>query len=123
MPKMRMRNMRLSGDAGQEAKNLPVDMDMEDVSGRNATQRITYDGVEMERLAADLKILADRIRATHPNAVSEARLISQAQQHAEAGDGKSAKELLRGVGKWVSKLAVDAGAEIAAKFIANAITG
>lgn len=123
MPKMRMKNVRLTGNAEQAATNVPTDMDMDDLSAQNATQRMTHEGVDLNRLASELGQLNAVLLKTHPNAVSEANIVAEAKEHAEAGDGRSAKKIVQSLGKWVSKVAFDAGTEIAAKFIDNSIKG
>jgi len=123
MAKMRMKNMRLTGDAEQTATNVSTDMDMSDISARNAAQRMTYEGVDLNRLASELEQLHSFIEKMHPSAVDQAEIIDEARKHAEAGNGSLAKQALQRLGKWVTKIAVDAGTDLAEKFIERSMNG
>jgi hypothetical protein len=74
--KMRMKNVTLTRDAKQVAVNTPAEMDMEDVSGRDASQIIRYEDVDLNDLAFELKRVLAAVKEKHPEATSDAAILT-----------------------------------------------
>jgi hypothetical protein len=103
------------GQAGSFGENARTD-------NANFVQQTAgaVDAVELfNQLAAVRKKMKEQAKADDPGQDAEIGTVSRAQEAAEAGDTSKALELLKTAGKWT----LDVAKSVAAKLVADAITG
>ena len=109
-------------DGGESEISFGNQYDRSQISSRILDLK---DPADLKLLAGELNGLVQQLKATpeglaHPQ---DTAAMAEAVQHAEAGDGDSAKKCLARVGKWVLATATSIGTPVAIKALETLILG
>ncbi len=107
-----------SGGSVKQQSAVPATQEMDDIDAAgDVDQIIEQAGHQPEKIAADVKRLRDAVAAFDPHAAAELGRLDAAEAAAKQGDGAGALGHLKGLGRWVGKIATEIGAGVLAKII------
>jgi hypothetical protein len=119
MPDVRQTMKKVkSGGSVKQQSSVPVTQDMDDIDAAGGVDQIIQEaGNQPGKIAAEVKRLRDAVAAFDPHAATELSRLDAAEVAARRGDGAAALGHLKGLGRWVGKIAADIGAGVLAKII------
>lgn len=117
VPEIRQTMRGVRAETVEQRANVPVSQDMRDIDARDVAQIIETVSNDPEWIAAQVRSLRAAVAGYDPNATAELSHLDAVERTAREGDGAGAIAGLKGLGRWVGKIASNIGAGALAKLI------